>query len=139
MPKSYARLDDKSIVQEIIHAYVDEHGVEYPIDQMFLPEFVASLIDLTNANMKPSVGFWYEGGVFQPPIKEDLQPTKEEIEKLRLIAYADPVTGIDRHFAEVLSLQAEGFAASSTEVKDAKARGLARKVEIQALYPYPVE
>lgn len=139
MPKSYARLDDKGVVQEIIHAYVDEHGNEYPITQMFLPEFAASLIDLTNANMKPSVGFWYEGGVFQPPIKEDIQPTKEEIEKLRLLAYADPVTGIDRHFAEVLSLQAEGFAASSTEVKDAKVRGLARKAEIQTLYPYPFE
>lgn len=65
--------------------------------------------------------------------------TKETQEHERLRAYADPVTGCDRYFSEVLSLQAEGFTSTSPEVKEVRAKGLARKQEIQSLYPYPEE
>lgn len=58
-------------------------------------------------------------------------------ERQRLIAYADPVNGSDRYFAEALALQAEGFAASSSEVKELKQKGLARKEEIKLAYPKP--
>lgn len=84
-------------------------------------------------------GFKLKGGLYCKVEKVEPKLSKDQIENLRLVEYANPITGIDRHFAEVLSLQAEGFAASSTEVKEAKAKGLARKAEIQALYPYPVE
>lgn len=59
-----------------------------------------------------------------------------QIESLRLQAYADPVTGSDRYFSESMSLQVEGCAVTSVEVKAAKAKGLARKKEIQAQYPW---
>jgi len=139
MPRSYARIDDKNIVREVIQTYVDENGVEYSIDQMFSAEFRESLIEITGINPAPTERFRYVNGSFLPPVSESAQTTKEDLEKLRLIAYANPVTGVDRYFAEVISLQAEGFAASSSEVKEAKAKGLARKAEIQALYPYPAE
>lgn len=87
------------------------------------------------------IGWSYTDSVFTKPPEELPSipaPTKDQVELFRLKAYADPVTGSDRYFSEAVALQAEGFAATSTEVKDAKAIGLARKLEIKALYPYPV-
>jgi len=63
--------------------------------------------------------------------------TKEKAEEARLCAYAHPISGSDRYFAEALALQSEGFAATSIEVKEAKALGVARKLEIKASHPYP--
>ena len=82
-------------------------------------------------------GYQCMDGGFSKPDEVQLNPDRHQLEALRLVAYADPVNGSDRYFAEVLSLQAEGFAATSTEVKEVKAKGLARKLEIQTLYPYP--
>lgn len=77
----------------------------------------------------------------KPVVAHDPGPvlTREEVEQLRLRAYADPITGSDRYFAEALSLQAEGFGATSAEVKEARAKGTARKAEIQSTYPWPAE
>lgn len=77
-----------------------------------------------------------ELGSLQP---EDFVFDVEEsvYEKQRLIAYADPLTGSDRYFAEALSLQADGYTASSVEVKELKLKGLARKEEIKLAYPKP--
>ena len=61
--------------------------------------------------------------------------TTEEVEALRLAAYADPVTGSDRHFAEAVRLQA--MAAPQAEIDAAKAAGVARYEAIQAEYPWP--
>lgn len=82
-------------------------------------------------------GMQYVEGVFADKSRPIMSQTEVEIQRLN--AYSHPVTGSDRYFSESLALQAEGFAASSLEVKEAKAKGLARKTEIQALYPYPVE
>lgn len=61
--------------------------------------------------------------------------TREQIEALRLRAYADPLTGSDRHFAEAARLQVMGGTAE--EIDAAKAAGAARYAEIQAQYPWP--
>lgn len=61
--------------------------------------------------------------------------TREQIEALRLRAYADPLTGSDRHFAEAIRLQVMG--ATTEEIDAAKAAGAARYAEIQAQYPWP--
>lgn len=82
------------------------------------------------------VGYEFKGGSFFPAPPTTLNPDKTLTENQRLIAYADPINGSDRYFCEVMSLQAEGFSATSTEVKDAKSKGLARKQEIKLLYPY---
>lgn len=116
-------------------------GKEIPIEERFPSGFIENLVNITNMNSVPAVGWSYNSsnGTFSAPIS-DLPPvSKQEMEELRLLAYAHPITGVDRHFIEAMSLQAEGFTASSVEVKEAKAKGLARKLEIQALYPYPVE
>lgn len=63
-------------------------------------------------------------------------PTRELVEALRLRAYADPLTGSDRHFAEAARLQVMG--ATAEEVDAAKAAGATRYAEIQSQYPWPV-
>lgn len=151
--KYYARIDSGVFVELIEpKAYdaespdwkegdVSRIGNEIPVEARYPEDFIKTFVDVTDVNPLPSVGWNYDAvkGFTAPVEVSPSFPSKQEIEELRLIAYAHPITGIDRHFAEVLSLQAEGFAASSTEVKEAKAKGLARKLEIQTLYPYPVE
>ena len=56
------------------------------------------------------------------------------IEEMRKVAYADPQTGSDRHFAEASRLEAEGDTAVA---EDARAAGLARYEEIKASLPWP--
>lgn len=120
-------LIEEGVVKELLETDQD-------ISTMFHPSVV-----WIEAGETVQCGYVYSGEVFSKPIPEIKILTKEETENLRLVAYANPILGCDRYFAEVMSLQAEGFAATSTEVKDAKAKGLSRKLEIQALYPYPAE
>lgn len=61
--------------------------------------------------------------------------TREVVEHLRHLAYADPVLGSDRYFAEASRMQMMGE--PGWEVL--KERGIARFNEIQALYPWPEE
>lgn len=111
---------------------------EFNISDIFPPSMI--WVEVTDLATKPEQDWTYDGVNFAAPIvPESTVQTKEQVEELRLTAYANPITGCDRYFAEVMSLQAEGFAASSVEVKDTKAKGLARKAEIQALYPWPTE
>lgn len=63
-------------------------------------------------------------------------PTREQIEAQRLRAYADPLTGSDRYFAEA---QREGLLGNAEAAESAKLLGLARFAEIQAEYPWPAE
>lgn len=74
---------------------------------------------------------WVEGDCEpEPPT-----PTREGINALRLVAYADPVSGSDRYFAESVRLGAVG--APDEEIETAKALGVARYQEIQAKLPWP--
>lgn len=61
--------------------------------------------------------------------------TREQIEALRLRAYADPLTGSDRYFSEAARLQAMG--AAQEEIDAANAAGTSRYAEIQGAYPWP--
>lgn len=65
-----------------------------------------------------------------PPV---VPPTREQVEALRLAAYADPVTGSDRYFAEAARMNAMGEAGADAVI----AAGVARYAEIQAEYPWP--
>lgn len=61
--------------------------------------------------------------------------TRTEVEAMRLRAYADPLTGSDRYFAEAARLQVMGGTAE--EIDAARAAGANRYAEIQAQYPWP--
>lgn len=59
-----------------------------------------------------------------------------DVEKLRRVAYADPVNGSDRYLMEAASLVAGGAAWDSAEVRALQVRALQVKSEIQKTYPY---
>lgn len=65
-----------------------------------------------------------------------LPPTRQEVEAARLRAYADPLTGSDRYFAEA---QRESLLGNAETAEAAKALGLARFAEIQAAHPWPAD
>lgn len=62
--------------------------------------------------------------------------TREQVEAARLRAYADPLTGSDRYFAEA---QRESLLGNAEAAEAAKALGMARFAEIQADNPWPAE
>ena len=73
-------------------------------------------------------------------VSEHLNPpapllTREEVELSRLIAYADPVTGSDRHFSEQAAKLSRGDTAGAEK---AEKLGTARRDEIQKSNPWPV-
>ena len=59
---------------------------------------------------------------------------REDVDRRRLIAYADPSAGSDRFFAEANRLEAQGMPA---EAAAARAAGVARYEEIKAKQPRP--
>lgn len=66
-----------------------------------------------------------------PPVRL----TRQDVERLRIGAYADPLKGSDRYFADANRMQVMGESGWEA-VRDA---GIARYKEIQALYPWPEE
>lgn len=73
-----------------------------------------------------------DGGITKQPLPV-IERTREDMERLRLAAFAEPVTGSDRYFAEASRMQVMGEAGWE-EVRDS---GIARFKEIQMLYPWP--
>jgi hypothetical protein len=63
-------------------------------------------------------------------------PTVEQVERRRLIAYSDPLTGSDRYFAESIRCEAAGKGSAADVAKRA---GQARYEEIQKQNPWPEE
>lgn len=59
-------------------------------------------------------------------------PTREQVEALRLRAYAEPQTGSDRYFAEAQRMQVMG----EDGWEGVRAAGVARFEAIQSLYPW---
>jgi len=80
-------------------------------------------------------GWTYDGQTFAAPAPP-LPPTRGEVEGARLRAYADPLRGSDRYFAEA---QRESLLGNAEAAEVAKALGMARFAEIQAEFPWPVE
>lgn len=58
----------------------------------------------------------------------------QAVETQRLAAYANPITGSDRHFAEAVRLDAMG---DTDGAETARSVGLARYDEIRSQYPWP--
>ena len=72
-------------------------------------------------------------------IQEHLNPaspsmSREDVMQARLIAYSDPVTGSDRHFAESSAELASGNIDGATRSKLA---GIARRDEIRNTHQWP--
>jgi len=80
-----------------------------------------------------TVGMLYVDGKFKAD-PEPEAPTREQIKASRLMAFANPLNGSDRYFAEAMREQSNGNAESAEK---AIAAGNARYSEIEAMYPWP--
>lgn len=58
-----------------------------------------------------------------------------DIDALRRVAYADPISGSDRYLSEAMSIVAGGEDWSNEEVKLLQAKALEVKEQIKATYP----
>lgn len=65
------------------------------------------------------------------PVEKKL--THEDVDRLRIIAYANPLTGSDRLFSESTRMQIM----NESGFEEVRARAIARFEEIQAQYPWP--
>ncbi len=80
-------------------------------------------------------GWIYADAAFTGPMEmPPPQASREEIEALRLRAYADPITGSDRYFAEA---QRESLMGNAEASAAAKVLGIKRFSEIQAEHRWP--
>lgn len=62
-------------------------------------------------------------------------PLVVDIDALRRIAYADPISGSDRYLSEAMSIVAGGEDWDNEEVKLLQAKALEVKEQIKAAYP----
>lgn len=60
--------------------------------------------------------------------------TRDQIEAMRLGAYADPITGSDRFLTEAAAERLNG---NEEKAKEAEAKCLSRRAEIAAEHPWP--
>ena len=139
--KIYAYIIE-GFVKEIVQPFTDEDGNEVPVEKRFTEDFIKSLQDISTTSPKPKQGWMFKDNQFKDPTdyqNSEKELNNQQIENLRKSTYSDPINGSDRFFIEALSLQAQGISATSAEVKDIKAKGLARKEEIKSEYKYSSE
>jgi len=130
--KYYALFDEsgrlKSRYEESTNPKIPDEALEISEDDFF------------NSIYHPEANWYYVDGKLESrEHNESVVVSKTDIERLRLIAYSDPIYGSDRYFIEGLSLQAEGFTKSSPEFKETLNKALERKEQIKKDYPYPNE
>lgn len=77
MPKTYARIESDRVIEMIFPATYDadsadgqdpayKAGDDIPIERRFTPEFVATLVDITDLSPAPEEGWTYDGSTFAP-------------------------------------------------------------------------
>jgi predicted DNA-binding protein (UPF0251 family) len=86
--------------------------------------------------LNESDGIWrlVDGKIVKEPLPvvELPPPTREEVEALRLRAYADPLTGSDRYFAEAQRMQVM----NESGWEAIRAAGVKRFEDIQQEFPW---
>lgn len=123
--KQYARIEG-SVVMETFNTDLD-------ITTLFNESLI--WVEVPEDITPLELPYTFENGMFTKTEYAHPVFTPKQIEENRLSAYADSITGSDRYFIEMLSLQAEGLAPDSPEVLAARDKGLARRREIQNLFP----
>lgn len=108
------------------------HGDNMPADVVEITaEQHVALLDGQSSGKQISADADGRPVLISPPPPAPL--TSEQIEALRLRAYADPLSGSDRYFAEAARMQAVG----ENGWEAVRTKGGARFAEIQAEYPWP--
>lgn len=108
------------------------------IDSSFENEMPDDAIEITREQRQYLLDGESSGKIIvwdNPPYLRDADPQAwEQVEVLRLQAYADPLTGSDRYLAEAAS---ERIAGDEQAALAAEQKHLSRRAEIAAQYPWP--
>lgn len=93
-------------------------GLEIPISERFTPEFVSTLVDITDLDPMPVEGWTFDGNVFAAPVP--YQPTPDEILEANQATQANLLAQASQAMAPILvSLQLGD--ATDAETLNAKA------------------
>ncbi|CAJ0737655.1 hypothetical protein R16034_00801 [Ralstonia edaphis] len=91
--KTYAYIEN-GVVVEIIGPAADADGKEILISERFSSNFVAKLVDVTNAQPKPSAGWGYDGVKFSATLPITLaQAQAVQIDKINAACATDLIGG----------------------------------------------
>nr|WP_314614276.1 tail fiber assembly protein [uncultured Pseudomonas sp.] len=74
--KTYVRVQD-GLVYETVSPFINDAGDYVPIEERFAPDYVNSLVDITDVSPQPEPWWTYSEGVFSPP--KPYVPTAEEV------------------------------------------------------------
>ncbi|WLH08655.1 hypothetical protein [Pseudomonas lurida] len=124
MSKNYALFNDDGLFQHVLFS-----GIH------IIPEGAIEISDELSARIlqQPDVVWRIDGaGTITATDPELILPTREQMEALRLRAYADPLTGSDRYFSEAQRMQVMG----EEGWEEVRAAGVVRFEAIQRLYPW---
>lgn len=92
---TFARIQD-GIVAEIIEPLLDGDGNEFSMGLRFIPEIVATLVDVSGINPQPVEGWTYDGNVFaayvSPPLTPDQILAANFAQRTMLMTAADTAT-----------------------------------------------
>ncbi len=108
---------------------------DWPHDAVLLSNSEAEKFWKKLAPSGKILGFSVSGRPSWVDIPDASPPSRDEIESIRLRAYADPLIGSDRLFSESARMQIMG----EPGYDDVKSRAISRFEEIQAQYPWPTE
>jgi hypothetical protein len=111
---TYARVID-GVVWEIIVQFMDEAGVFIPVEEIFPPEIVAQLVDVTGLDPQPEQGWTHDGSTFAAPV-----PYNHSAEEIKAINSAER----DRRLA--LATLAIAPLQDAVDLDDASAAEIAR-------------
>lgn len=75
--KTYARIFEEKVV-EIILPITGDDGIEVPIELRFTPDYVLSMVEITDIDPMPQEAWTYVDGFFSAPVPK--VPTQQEIE-----------------------------------------------------------
>lgn len=108
------------------------HGDNMPADVVEIS--AEDHVELLRGQSAGQVIAWRDDGF---PVLQNPPPpvplTTKQVEALRLRAYADPLSGSDRYFAEAARMQAVG----ENGWEAVRTQGVTRFAEIQSEYPWP--
>jgi hypothetical protein len=76
MMKVYARVLDGA-VWEIIPPFANDEGEYVPVEERYVPELVAEMVEITGLDPMPDQNWTYDGKKFAPPVP--YKPSPEEI------------------------------------------------------------
>ncbi|RVD76991.1 tail fiber assembly protein [Pseudomonas koreensis] len=74
---------EQNVTPEVWQELVNRVGKEIPIQEIYTPEFISTLVEVTDVTPEPVQGMSYQNGVFSPPAGPTAEQIKEQNKAMR--------------------------------------------------------